>query len=1018
MRVEGQRVIIEDYGRRPTFSSFLPGIAGTRGIPIWCHYVNRGQAVASFGVEDKDHSIMEFCPAHQAYQNVKRTGFRTFIRRDRDRWEPFAREAEGQRMEISMNTLTLVETRRDWGLETRVDYFVLPGEKVGALVRKLTVTNISGEEWSCEILDGMPALVPYGVNLWTLKYMCQTGKAWMEAEDAQTGVPCFCVRASMEDTAQISEVKGGHFSLGTDGSGKLLEPVVDPEAVFGYDTSLEEPVVFWEGGLAGILTGRQSRQNLFPCSFYGVSRCLAAGESAELYQLIGQVADREQLEELRRASFTAAWFADKYREAERLTQELTAPAAVRTADPVFDAYCRYTYLDNGLRGGFPVLLPGKKIFYTYSRKHGDLERDYNYFTLRPEYYSQGNGNYRDMNQNRRCDVSFAPFVGDYNIRLFYDLIQLDGCNPLQLDPVTFCLSSSQAEEYGVPESFTPGELCRILWTKEQNEEKQKELFAQIMEKARLEERAVFGEGYWCDHWTYGLDLVEDYLSIFPDKEEELLFTENLRWYKAKACLKPCQKRSKKTAAGLRQYEFLDERETDGDWEAFSSSLLEKFVLLCSVKFAALDFYAMGISMEGGKPGWYDALNGLPGLYGSSMAETCELERLLHFTIEKLCKYGRSVRLRRELHGLLKELGDIADKRRETLKRKEAQLPFYLEINRAAEAYRTAAYAGQYGESVLAETGELAVLLEPLLSVVTVAVEKAQEDEQVFPTYYYYEITRWKENETGIWPLEVKQKKAPLFLEGSVHWLRSGSGREEKLKLYRAVKESSLYDKELKMYKVNASLREAGIELGRAAAFTPGWLENESIWLHMEYKYLLELLRSGLYEEFTEDFRQAAIPFLDADRYGRSPLENSSFLVSSSNPDERLWGRGFVARLSGSTAEFLTMWKWMFFGQKPFETLDGELVFRLTPALPAFLVGDRSAVEARFLGQTDVVYRLTRNTMTEASFMPGEYEVGDIQLLYTDGSIRHTRGLIRGEKAIDVREGRVRRIEAELHLLSE
>lgn len=54
-----------------------------------------------------------------------------------------------------------------------------------------------------------------------------------------------------------------------------------------------------------------------------------------------------------------------------------------------------------------------------------------------------------------------------------------------------------------------------------------------MEKARLEERAVFGEGYWCDHWTYGLDLVEDYLSTFPDKEEELLFTENLRWYKAR-----------------------------------------------------------------------------------------------------------------------------------------------------------------------------------------------------------------------------------------------------------------------------------------------------------------------------------------------------------------------------------------------------------------------------------------------------------------------------------------------------
>ena len=24
-----------------------------------------------------------------------------------------------------------------------------------------------------------------------------------------------------------------------------------------------------------------------------------------------------------------------------------------------------------------------------------------------------------------------------------------------------------------------------------------------------------GEGYWVDHWTYNLDLIESYLSIFP-----------------------------------------------------------------------------------------------------------------------------------------------------------------------------------------------------------------------------------------------------------------------------------------------------------------------------------------------------------------------------------------------------------------------------------------------------------------------------------------------------------------------
>lgn len=86
-------------------------------------------------------------------------------------------------------------------------------------------------------------------------------------------------------------------------------------------------------------------------------------------------------------------------------------------------------MDNVLRGGYPMQLGNNKIFYVYSRKHGDLERDYNYFSMLPEFYSQGNGNFRDVNQNRRCDTFFAPFVGRKNIQEFYSLIQLDGYNP-------------------------------------------------------------------------------------------------------------------------------------------------------------------------------------------------------------------------------------------------------------------------------------------------------------------------------------------------------------------------------------------------------------------------------------------------------------------------------------------------------------------------------------------------------------------------------------------------------------
>ena len=101
-----------------------------------------------------------------------------------------------------------------------------------------------------------------------------------------------------------------------------------------------------------------------------------------------------------------------------------------------------------------------------------------------------------------------------------------------------------------------------------------------------------------------------------------------------------------------------------------------------------------------------------------------------------------------------------------------------------------------------------------------------------------------------------------------------------------------------MFKVNAPLESQSHEIGRARAFTPGWLENESIWMHMSFKYLWELQKAGLYEAFFEALKNHLPPFMDPQVYGRSPLENSSFIVSSAHPDESLHGNGFVARLSG------------------------------------------------------------------------------------------------------------------------
>lgn len=92
----------------------------------------------------------------------------------------------------------------------------------------------------------------------------------------------------------------------------------------------------------------------------------------------------------------------------------------------------------------------------------------------PGIYSQGNGNFRDVNQNRRCDTFFAPFVGRKNIQEFYSLIQLDGYNPLGVEKLTYRLSKERAKKLladvkeeqrralldFVTKPFTPGALCR------------------------------------------------------------------------------------------------------------------------------------------------------------------------------------------------------------------------------------------------------------------------------------------------------------------------------------------------------------------------------------------------------------------------------------------------------------------------------------------------------------------------------------------------------------------------------
>jgi hypothetical protein len=980
------RFCLPDYPARRPFASFLPGIAGPLGIPLWAFYVNRGQGIAAFGVQSKDHPLMEYQPAQRAYQTTPLLGFRTFLRvqREGQTWlhEPFSPwRAEGAQrdMFIGLNELEIEERHARLGLQVNVLYFTLPGEPFAALVRRVTFRNTAASPLTLEVVDGLPALLPFGVDDAALKHMGRTLEAWMEVVHHAERLPFYRLKASPGDSLHVHTFEAGHFALAAL-HGELLPALVDPAALFGADTSLIFPQALATSPLTTILQAEQVTQGRTPCAFFAASLEIPAGEQREIVSLYGHMPSWTMLTEQTPRLLASDMLNTKLDEARRLALDLTEAVSTRSASPLFDAYCRQTFLDNVLRGGYPVILGGKHVCYLYSRRHGDLERDYNHFVLPTEFYSQGDGNYRDVNQNRRNDVFFVPQAGEYNIRLFMSLIQADGYNPLVVQGSTFTLppqaiaslarlaAAPQVLEPTLRGHFTPGQLLAVAQRAQLTLPLQ-DFLEQVFAQAQPHFHAAHGEGYWIDHWTYNLDLIEAFLAVFPEKREWLLFdAPPLPFYDNAVRLRPRAERFVLDAGRPRQLNPLvyDEekaariaaRTQDAHWarcrqgrgEVFRLPLFSKLALLALIKFATLDPAGMGIQMEAGRPGWCDALNGLPALFGSSMAETYELLRLVEFLTRALTDFPRTVVLPREAAGLLRAI-------RTVLRQNLPPFAAWERLSEALEAYRAATRLGFDGATRRETLTDILAGMKERLQDGIARAEASMGG--LPPTYFVHTARAWEEtgqrDDQGRPLIRVTAFEVtplPLFLEGAVRRLKTLE-QEQARTLYLRLRASDLFDRKLGMYRLNASLQDWPHEIGRARAFPPGWLENESIWLHMTFKYLLELLRAGLYEEFFSDLQATLPPFLDPAIYGRSPLENSSFIVSSAHPDPTLHGAGFVARLSGSTAEFLSMWVHMTAGPQPFRLHDGALILALRPLLPGWLFDASGQFTFRFLNHCRV-----------------------------------------------------------------
>lgn len=972
---------INNYDKKKTFSSFLPGIAGKKGTPMWCFYVNRGQAIGSFGIENKNNAIMEFFPANIMYQNIAANGFRTFIKCNSYVFEPFSEsniiDNVQRNMYIDMNGLVVEEINNSKGIKITVKYFTIPEEEFAALSRTVIVENISNEAIKLEIIDGLPNIIPYGIDNNEYKSVGNTLQSWMNIENIDNKIPFYKVRCSTVDCAQIVAVNKGNFYMSFIEDRQLVNPIVDKELIFGYNTSLSFPENFAKKNIAQLKKEKQSFYNKMSSAFTPASVNLKIGESTTINTLIGHISDIEVINNNVRRLSQKSYIEAKRKIAEQLIIDLTSNINTKTGNEKFDEYVSQNYLDNVLRGGYPLILGSKTkhVYHIYSRKHGDLERDYNFFSLSPEMYSQGNGNYRDVNQNRRNDVFFNPKVGNFNIKLFLNLIQLDGYNPLIVKGSKFrvkegcyykvieLLSLNEQCVFNL-DCFTPGEL--VLFVRSNCKSKginEDEVLDFVMNCSEQFIEAEFGEGFWIDHWTYNMDQINSYLNIFPEKKQWLLFEDvDYVYYQSPAKVKPRASKIISTSKGDRQYNSVEEielqdrikllRDNFGRGKVFKTTLYVKLLNLALIKFSSMDIEGIGIEMEAEKPGWNDSLNGLPGLFGSGVGETLELIRLLDFMLS--CDRGVEVSIPVEIYDLLVSVYNCLEDYNNCLDDNK-KFVYWDRVATLREQFREQTYIGISGKMNNINIKDINIILEEFKVKIQKGIDRALElGNGLMPTYFRYDIQTHKEQNT----MEVlghRSNTLPYFLEGPAKALKVLTSKSKAKELYNCIKKSNIYDKKLKMYKVCECLDREPYEIGRARAFTRGWLENESIFLHMSYKYLLSVLEAGLYDEFFSDLQTSLVPMMDSNIYGRSIFENSSFIASSANPDETQHGRGHIARLSGSTAEFIHMWIIMMVGHEPFRIINNELQLHLKPILPKSYFDENKQLSFRFLGKTKVVY---------------------------------------------------------------
>src|SRR5699024_7748828 len=229
-----------------------------------------------------------------------------------------------------------------------------------------------------------------------------------------------------------------------------------------------------------------------------------------------------------------------------------------------------------------------------------------------------------------------------------------------------------------------------------------------------------------------------------------------KFYNNEAYVKPRAEKYQYKEGKLGQYDALTPaniKTGESKWiktnegELLQVNLFSKLLLLAAIKTATIAPYGYGIQMEAGRPGWNDALNGLPGLFGSSTSELYELKRLLRLLNAREIEEQDLVAVPTEAHYFIEKLCNTIKEYFNLSMDKDQLVNYWDKTSTELEVYRETIYKELSSETSQFNKDEVTNILNLLQKVVDYSIQEVEKtgNNDIVPTYFYYEIEQDKEN---------------------------------------------------------------------------------------------------------------------------------------------------------------------------------------------------------------------------------------------------------------------------------